>query len=295
MPAEPSLVERPIVPTGEYRASTRWSLLGPAHQALFGDHQVQRWWAGGWEEGDELLAARLADNRLFLDYALDILGLGSDDVPTLKHAVRELQVKATPLHTVREPGVGLAQWLDYPELRRATQRAAVEEFALSWGSHAERWQLPDDTYAIHGPALRVFLRAMYEETQVCLAELGIERLHLWRGMAPRGRVAPFRRVALDLQPLSSFTTRFDTAYAYAEPRLGQILLVDAPRERVIGTPWTGFGELPACEVVVLSAPGDAWALTWGSEAEKRRVSTEANIRRLAERYGRQAGRARGVA
>ena len=293
----PAATGGPGEPLGEYQATTRWSLLGTVHRALFGDMPDDGWW----EAGTQRIAKRLHTSRTFLDYAYDQHGLGaSADLQDVVEAlcVKGTPVLAAPVHTTG-PLVGLvSQLLDDSELRRAMQRAAAEEFGLDWGRHGAAWHLPDDRYAVHGPALRAFLRAMYQETQQLLAARGIERLMLWRGMAASERRTPFARIPLDLQPLSSFTTRFDVAAGYADPQLGQILLVDAPRERVIGTPMTGFGEWGqqrTAELVLLSGPGYAWSLSWGSRAERRSVCTEANIRRLADRWQRAQAAGSGAA
>jgi hypothetical protein len=82
-------------------------------------------------------------------------------------------------------------------------------------AHASAWPISEDRYAWHGPGLRAFLRAMYDETQADLAGRGVERLLLWRGGAVDIEAAPSARAALDLQPLSSFTTRFEIASRYA--------------------------------------------------------------------------------
>jgi len=294
MAAESSLIERPIVPTGEYRASTRWSLLGPMRQVLLeAEAEFSEWGECWWERGVRGIADRLRGDPAFMHWAEAPEGLDCDADPDFEWTLLVLFKKATPSLTGRGAwGMRLRELpdldVDDPELRRATQRATVEEFGVPPGADTTAWQLPDDRYAVHAAGLRAFLRAMYEATQARLAELGIERLMLWRGMAPPARTAPFGRVPLDLRPLSSWTTELDVAAWYAcdrgQARAGRVLLADVPRERVIGTPLSGFGEMPSHEIVLLSGPGDAWALTWGSDGERPSACTERNIRRLAERY-----------
>jgi hypothetical protein len=73
-----------------------------------------------------------------------------------------------------------------------------------------------------------------------------------------------------------------------------MLLVEAPREQVIGTPWTGFGEFAYRELILLSGPGHAWSLTWRNEAEGRSVCSDHNFVRLAERHAPVAALSEGA-
>jgi hypothetical protein len=310
----PTTVAAPALPSGEFRAGTGWSLIAAADRALFSgrgdgpwsEEEEDRYW-----DGIERLAERLRTRRVFVDYAWAHHGLGGDDLPTLEDVIDALIARGTPVLAPPilvggwRPG-GLGHIPDEPELRKAMQHAAAEEFRLEWGRHLDRWQLPDEARAAHVPALRLFLRSMWELTQEHLAALGVARLMAWRALRVTGRAAPFARVVLDQQPVNSFTTDFRTAITYLTDRLGsssrdradragRILCTDIPAERVLATPFTGFGEVASHELVVLSGPGHGWALTVVGLAEAQTVCSERNFRRLAERHERAGGRRRGAA
>lgn len=117
--------------------------------------------------------------------------------------------------------------------------------------------------------LQHFLLAMYENTQEELQAAGIDRLVLWRGMnivPPRGWATIGRTAGevddVMLQPISSFSASYDTAEMFSghvrKPGRPTMMLVEVPRERIIGTAVSGFGCFGESEFVVIGGPTSAY-------------------------------------
>ncbi|MDR7492185.1 MAG: ADP-ribosyltransferase domain-containing protein [Armatimonadota bacterium] len=149
-------------------------------------------------------------------------------------------------------------------LSMAIQHAAVEELGLSPRTRT-RFDLDPDLdphveegkklLAEAGPALRLFLRTMYKQTQERLRAMGVDHVLVYRGIRLPVRL-PVGHHEMNLQPLSSFTAEFSIARVFAGvstmgPSHGAVIAVVVPRERILATPMTGFGCLDEQEVVVL--------------------------------------------
>lgn len=105
-------------------------------------------------------------------------------------------------------------------------------------------------------------KAEYANTQRWLEARHVDRLELYRGVTVDTRDPVWRRVpsgqtvSTTMQPASSWTTdrRVAESFAARAEQLGQrglVLRTTVPRERVLSTPVTGRGALPASEIVIL--------------------------------------------
>lgn len=135
--------------------------------------------------------------------------------------------------------------------------------ALKWGAGNEA-------------GARRFLREMYNNTQDHFKGLGIDEIVLYRGVKMRPGIGPGPGQTLtgsvEMQPISSFTTRGSYAATYARPMLtirsteddyGLVIRAVVPIERIIGTGASGFGSLQAAEFTVFGSHNDTWDLhTW---------------------------------
>lgn len=150
----------------------------------------------------------------------------------------------------------------------AMQRAAHKEFGLSdeglnWLKDFDKkaWDDAGKILAGNGgrneEVFRTVLRGMYDETQEVLAASGIETVSLMRGIRAHGRVNSTstahnivieQRDDIMLNPMSSFSTNFETHRFFRQDRS---IVMEVPRERIIGCPRTGFGCLNEYEFVVL--------------------------------------------
>ncbi|MET8867938.1 NUDIX domain-containing protein, partial [Nonomuraea sp. NPDC004580] len=159
--------------------------------------------------------------------------------------------------------------------RLAMNLAAVDAFGLqgvldlkTYGGPS-RSQTGARDYARHGETLRDFLRTQYEHTQAELSRHGIEELVLYRGVAfdeahrmptlaaaSTGDVVP---VPPGL-PLQSWTALPGVAKRYTGLGDGAVMAAVVPASRVLATPWTGMGQLPLHEFVVMAGPGDVTVL-----------------------------------
>lgn len=211
--------------------------------------------------------------------------------------------KANPASGYRgDPHVGtlIHQWAstsaDSNPRAIAMQLAAHEEFGLSASSRAAMWDHLAPGLKGHvtsdltknGPAYRVFLRAMYDDTQARFKAEGITELTLMRGQAltdthtpswvrdafgdkiefnAEGKVtrvstAGEARISPHLRPLSSFTPdlptaqRFSTMLAEGEVKGTVIAAGTIPVESILSSARTGFGCLNEWEFVVLDSPGE---------------------------------------
>ncbi|MEV4570298.1 NUDIX domain-containing protein [Nonomuraea sp. NPDC049419] len=173
---------------------------------------------------------------------------------------------------MRSWGRGAGQLLP---ARLAMNLAAVDAFGLQGVLDLEAYGGPSRSqtgardYARHGEALRDFLRTQYEQTQAELSRHGIEELVLYRGVvfdevrrmptlaaASTGDVVP---VPPGL-PLQSWTALPGVAKRYTGLGDGAVMAAVVPASRVLATPWTGLGQLPLHEVVVMAGPGDVTVL-----------------------------------
>lgn len=144
----------------------------------------------------------------------------------------------------------------------AVQLAAKEEFKLTAKTDHFDPDLFEDAkyrYERGGKVYRAVLRAMYDVTQETLAAAGVDEVVLFRGEVTRrpqdGKVSSsVDRIVL--QPLSSFSARFQTAMSFASferERVGRVYAVRVPRSRIIGVHGSGFGTTYEFEVVVLGS------------------------------------------
>lgn len=141
------------------------------------------------------------------------------------------------------------------------QRAAIEEFDLDPDTLAD-WQISehlqaemDRDWATHRDEYRVFLRAMYDETQDMFRELGVTEVRAVRGFSfgrspntPDWAYHNGDYDGLKLRPMSSFAWSQRQADKFAS---GVHTYSTIPVERIIGTPRSGFGCLDETELVVL--------------------------------------------
>ncbi|MFA7086170.1 MAG: hypothetical protein WC145_05820 [Aliarcobacter sp.] len=150
----------------------------------------------------------------------------------------------------------------------AVQIAAAEELGLEdasirhMGATARkeaRAILDEDAYR---PAIRAFIRTMYDHTQERLQAAGVTELTLFRGEALPPDKAPTRRagegrVTVRSQPLSSWTANPVLAWAVTQWRqsgnrvCSVVYSARVPVARVIATYASGFGCMEEDEVVIL--------------------------------------------
>ena len=152
----------------------------------------------------------------------------------------------------------------------AMQRVAAQKFDLPWppAGYKLGLQLVDDVdrvVTLHGEILDGFLEEMYRETQDMLDAMFPGQTHVpmargfdWRALPAGYAQMPEALANADfssgavmtevmLNPLSSFSVSAQTARGF-----GQFTLwVDVPKERIIGSAWTGFGCMSEYEFVVL--------------------------------------------
>jgi hypothetical protein len=146
----------------------------------------------------------------------------------------------------------------------ALQHAAVDEFGLSaqaldiFGRRDQKYvQWAEDFYRSQAPALRAFLRAMYDSTQERFKAAGIDHVTIYRGIqdneiqADRVGIAEYEQ-----QPMSSFSTSYDVARRFSGTP-GEVVAVNVPVTRIVGTSRTGFGSLSEREMVVLGRTENA--------------------------------------
>lgn len=154
---------------------------------------------------------------------------------------------------------------DDDRLSVALQQAVQAEFNTpkwKWGEEVLS-RVADAYDEADKRGFRKFVRAMYDESQAYLQSQGVESLWTYRGMAI-ARKAGFEKTLLDMQPISSFSTRFQGArdFAYQRGDLNAVIVgTQIPRERILGFPTTGFGCLGEYEVVVLGGRTECWART----------------------------------
>lgn len=210
------------------------------------------------------LAARLADNAAFREYAANISyrtgGLYGDN--DQKNLVNYL------VHSWASTAC------DTSPIAIALQKAAIEEFNLegsepTWEQHGidglDAAKQADGILHEHGQALHAFLRAMYDSTQEYFQKKGIKKISLYRGFSYDKKshkglateenldLSTITKVMARLQPMSSFSTSMRIARGfYGERGVPVVVKVDnIPTANIIGTALTGFGCLNEKEMVVL--------------------------------------------
>lgn len=115
--------------------------------------------------------------------------------------------------------------------------------------------------------LDTFLKSQYMQTQMMFEEKGITEVTLFRGFAiPNETRREIFGTGIDsgqanilLQPMSSFSTRLNTAEGFASAHPGETAVVigaRVPVDRILGTFSTGYGCLSESEMVVLGAQTD---------------------------------------
>ncbi|MFD0474788.1 NUDIX domain-containing protein [Nonomuraea thailandensis] len=159
--------------------------------------------------------------------------------------------------------------------RLAMNMAALDEFGLTGVldlqayADSSRATTGARDYARHGEVLRDFLRRQYAQTQHELSRHGIEELALYRGVAfERGHPMPSLAAAgtgdvvaaPPALPLQSWSAAPGVAKRYTGLGDGAVMAGVFPASRVLATPWTGMGQLPLHEFVLLAAPGEVTVL-----------------------------------
>ncbi|WP_431917283.1 NUDIX domain-containing protein [Nonomuraea jabiensis] len=189
------------------------------------------------------------------------------DSPEALRTARRLAVE----ELLRTWGYGASEML--PE-RLAMHMAARDEFGLtgvldlSAYGDLSRARTAAKVHARSGDMLRDFLRQQYEQTQRELESRGIEELVLYRGItfdqhpvsvlaeAANGDVVP----APPALPLQSWSAMPGVAKRYTGLGDGAVMAGVFPATQVLSTPWTGMGQLPLNEFVVLATPGEVTVL-----------------------------------
>ncbi|MEU6785349.1 NUDIX domain-containing protein [Nonomuraea angiospora] len=189
------------------------------------------------------------------------------DSPEAHRTVRRLAVE----ELLRTWGYGASEML--PE-RLAMHMAALDEFGLtgvldlSAYGDLNRARTATKIHARAGEMLRDFLRQQYAQTQRELESRGIEELVLYRGItfdqhpvpalaeAANGDVVP----APPALPLQSWSAMPGVAKRYTGLGEGAVMAGVFPASQVLSTPWTGMGQLPLNEFVVLATPGEVTVL-----------------------------------
>jgi hypothetical protein len=102
--------------------------------------------------------------------------------------------------------------------------------------------------------MRVFIRAQYDATQEVLKKAGIERVTLFRGAIMPGHAG---ESTLKLQPISSFSTKLQTAVQFAEEAANtdemsdaMVMVITVGREQLVSTAVSGVGCLTESEVLL---------------------------------------------
>jgi 8-oxo-dGTP pyrophosphatase MutT (NUDIX family) len=190
------------------------------------------------------------------------------DSPEAVGTARRLAVQ----ELIKRWGFGAGEMLP-PRL--AMNMAALDEFGLRGVLDLQTYGDPNRArtaardYARDGEVLRDFLRQQYAQTQRELSRHGIEELALYRGVAfEQGRTMPALAAAATgdvvavppALPLQSWSAMPGVAKRYTGLGDGAVMAGVFPASRVLATPWTGMGQLPLHEFVLLAAPGEVTVL-----------------------------------
>lgn len=120
----------------------------------------------------------------------------------------------------------------------------------------------------HGDVYEAYLRAQYDNTQEFFKRKGITEITVYRGMQEPDHTFGldfgdeddddyepiFQGFELQSRPLSSWTTKLDTAESFASgfnTNLGTVFRQVIPTNRILGTPFTGLGCRREEELVIL--------------------------------------------
>ncbi|MFI7642442.1 NUDIX domain-containing protein [Nonomuraea sp. NPDC049400] len=214
------------------------------------------------------IASFVEGSRKYADVPRRIIRQIPFDSPEAHDIVRRLAAE----ELLRTWGYGASEML--PE-RLAMHMAAREEFGLTGVLDLEAYGDPNrnmtarDVHARSGDMLRDFLRQQYAQTQRELESRGIDELVLYRGIAfdPRHPV-PSLADAADgdvvqappALPLQSWSAIPGVAKRYTGLGDGAVMAGVFPASQVLSTPWTGMGQLPLNEFVVLATPGEVTVL-----------------------------------
>lgn len=157
---------------------------------------------------------------------------------------------------------------DATPLSLAQQKAAAAEFRIRnthqpWEGQSNSTTKDTDTlYAQHEKGLRKFLRAMHDETQAYFKKRGITSVVVYRGARLSGIAGGMNVHNVKLQPMSSFSYRYDTARGFAGSSYGDmkttVMMARVPVGRIIGSFRTGFGCANEQELVVLGGQTRGW-------------------------------------
>jgi hypothetical protein len=193
----------------------------------------------------------------------------------------------------------IASWAksasDHVPLSIAVQKAAAAEFGMAtnideWSGEAAAGEA-NAFLAAHGDQVKVLVRTVYSRTQGFLKKRGVEELTVargwgwepretpewfvdmvresrhdayWNGEPPARPVAVRKTVGLN--PMSSFSTEYEGAQAFAGSRNGLVTMARVPAARVLSTFMTGFGCATENEVILLGGELDAVHVAGSSEA-----------------------------
>jgi len=147
------------------------------------------------------------------------------------------------------------------------QLAAKKEFGLEGTTiwwEKEALKEAQALFKIHEKASRRFLREMYNDTQEHLKKRGLKTVRVARGykgdigIKPSTVEHPISKVKIELQPMSSFSSDVATAKSFTN-NVGDssMLFVEAPIDRILSIPVTGFGCKKEFEYVILGTPKKA--------------------------------------
>lgn len=150
-----------------------------------------------------------------------------------------------------------ASWAESSSTSResiAAQRAAIDEFGLE-DTNTSRFKDLSTGPSERGNELksvaRTVIRGQYEATQGWLVENNIKEVTLYRGMM-EVPIENDGEMEMRLQPLSSFSADPGVALQFAiDGSRGVMIAVKVPADRIVSTPFTGFGSKREKEVVVL--------------------------------------------
>ena len=154
---------------------------------------------------------------------------------------------------------------DHDRKSIALQVATAAKFGLEVPSYVAKMAAqfgPEPGFGKTKTEARQFVDAMYDQTQDWLKSRGIKELVLFRGMrhsigadaAPVDAAAGPIPASVHLNPLNSWTAKYDTSYNFSENQ-GYVLTARVPASKVIGCCFTGLGCLGEQEFVIAGGQG----------------------------------------
>jgi hypothetical protein len=187
-------------------------------------------------------------------------------------------------------GVGAQTASDHHPLAWALQIAIAQEFGLTkrYEDALKRLQVlskdEEDPYLAEEaaflydtlkPLLHKYVRAVYEETQEFLNEIGLDEIYLMRGVGVPDDVAKnlserkFKLIEPPILPASSWTFDYETAAQFAsrmsfkydlEPALYMIKIPKEAFHLILSTALTGWGCFDEGEIILTVPDGqEVWA------------------------------------